>query len=44
CLLAGSYGEIKSALETCLAKLGPQLRQKAFGTNAARAYRLAIAG
>ena len=24
CLLAGSYGEIKSALEACLAKLGPQ--------------------
>lgn len=43
CLLAGSYGEIKSALEACLAKLGPQLRDKAFGMNAARAYRLAIA-
>ncbi|TFV40039.1 amidohydrolase [Bradyrhizobium frederickii] len=43
CLLAGSYGEIKSALEACLAKLGPQVRDKAFGVNAARAYRLAIA-
>ena len=43
CLLAGSYGEIKSALEACLAKLGPQLRDKAFGVNATRAYRLAIA-
>ncbi|MCJ9701561.1 MULTISPECIES: amidohydrolase [unclassified Bradyrhizobium] len=43
CLLAGSYGEIKSALEACLAKLGPQLRDNAFGVNAARAYRLAIA-
>jgi L-fuconolactonase len=43
CLLAGSYGEIKSALEACLAKLGPQLRGKAFGVNAMWAYRLAIA-
>jgi L-fuconolactonase len=43
CLLAGSYGEIKSALEACLAKLGPQVREKAFGVNAKRAYRLAIA-
>lgn len=43
CLLAGSYGEIKSALEACLARLGPQLRDKAFGMNAAQAYRLAIA-
>jgi L-fuconolactonase len=44
CLLAGSYGEIKDALEACLAKLGPQVRDKAFGVNAAAAYRLAIAG
>ncbi|WP_339029961.1 amidohydrolase family protein [Bradyrhizobium symbiodeficiens] len=43
CLLAGSYGEIKRALEACLTKLGPQLRAKAFGVNATRAYRLAIA-
>ncbi|UPJ59191.1 amidohydrolase family protein [Bradyrhizobium sp. 192] len=43
CLLAGSYGEIKRALEACLTKLGPQLRAKAFGANATRAYRLAIA-
>ncbi len=42
CLLAGSYGEIKSALEACLAKLGPNVREKAFGVNAKRAYRLAI--
>ncbi|WP_439371620.1 amidohydrolase family protein [Bradyrhizobium sp. PMVTL-01] len=41
CLLAGSYGEIKSALDECLAKLGPQVREKAFGTNARAAYRLA---
>jgi L-fuconolactonase len=41
CLLAGSYGEIKSALEACLSKLGPQVRDKAFGVNAQRAYRLA---
>ena len=43
CLLAGSYGEIKRALEACLTKLGPQLRAKAVGGNATRAYRLAIA-
>ena len=42
CLLAGSYGEIKSALEACLAKLGPQAREKAFGVNAKAAYRLAM--
>lgn len=40
CLLAGSYGEIKSALEVCLVKLGPQVREKAFGVNAKAAYRL----
>ena len=42
CLLAGSYGEIKSALETCLARLGPQVRAKAFGVNAHVAYRSAM--
>lgn len=40
CLLAGSYGEIKGALEACLAKLGPSVRDKAFGVNAKAAYRL----
>ena len=40
CLLAGSYGEIKTALEVCLARLGPHVRDKAFGVNAAQAYRL----
>lgn len=40
CLLAGSYGEIKGVLEACLAKLGPQVREKAFGVNAKAAYRL----
>lgn len=43
CLLAGEYGQIKAALEECLAKLGPQVRDKAFGMNAARAYRLSAA-
>lgn len=43
CLLAGSYGEIKGALEACLMKLGAQVREKAFGVNAKAAYRLAIA-
>ncbi|KYH03660.1 amidohydrolase family protein [Bradyrhizobium sp. DOA1] len=42
CLLAGSYGEIKSALEACLARLGPGVREKAFGANAKAAYRLAV--
>ncbi|MET4273707.1 MULTISPECIES: amidohydrolase family protein [unclassified Bradyrhizobium] len=42
CLLAGSYGEIKNALEACLMKLGPQVRDKAFGVNAKAAYRLAV--
>ncbi|KRP94531.1 amidohydrolase family protein [Bradyrhizobium yuanmingense] len=41
CLLAGSYGEIKTALEACLARLGPRVRDKAFGVNAAQAYQLA---
>jgi L-fuconolactonase len=40
CLLAGSYGEIKRALEACLAKLGPSVREKALGVNAKAAYRL----
>ncbi|CCE03816.1 amidohydrolase family protein [Bradyrhizobium sp. STM 3809] len=40
CLLAGSYGEIKQALEQCLLRLGPDVRDKAFGRNAAAAYRL----
>ena len=42
CLLAGSYGEIKGALEACLAKLGLQVRDKAFGVNEQKAYRLAL--
>jgi L-fuconolactonase len=41
CLLAGSYGEIKSALDACLTKLGASVREKAFGVNAKAAYRLA---
>jgi L-fuconolactonase len=40
CLLAGSYGEIKGALEACLARLGPNVRGKAFGVNAMASYRL----
>ncbi len=40
CLLAGSYGATKGALEECLTKLGPHVRDKAFGTNAQRAYLL----
>jgi L-fuconolactonase len=44
CLLAGSYDEIKGALEACLARLGADVREKAFGANGKAAYRLAIAG
>jgi L-fuconolactonase len=40
CLLAGSYGEIKGALDQCLTKLGPHVREKAIGANAQQAYRL----
>jgi L-fuconolactonase len=40
CLLAGSYGAIKGAIEACLTKLGPQVRDKALGANARRAYLL----
>ncbi|MBW7974611.1 amidohydrolase family protein [Bradyrhizobium sp. BR 10289] len=40
CLLAGSYDEIKGALEACLAKVGASVREKAFGVNAKMAYRL----
>jgi L-fuconolactonase len=40
CLLAGGYGEIKGALEACLAKVGASVRAKAFGANAKAAYRL----
>ncbi|MBJ7407608.1 MAG: amidohydrolase family protein [Bradyrhizobium sp.] len=40
CLLAGSYGEIKTALKDCLARLGSRVRDKAFGVNAKAAYRL----
>jgi L-fuconolactonase len=42
CLLAGSYDGIKGALEECLAKLGRQVRDKAFGVNAKQAYRLTV--
>jgi L-fuconolactonase len=40
CLLAGSYGATKGALEECLTKLGPHLRDKALGANAQQAYLL----
>ena len=40
CLLAGSYGAIKQALDECLVRLGGAFRDKAFGPNAIAAYRL----
>ncbi|MCK1386066.1 amidohydrolase family protein [Bradyrhizobium sp. 21] len=43
CLLAGSYGEIKGALEACLVRLGANVREEAFGLNAKAAYRLPTA-
>jgi L-fuconolactonase len=42
CLLAGSYGEIKQALDQCLTQLGREIRDKAFGPNAVAAYRLPV--
>ena len=38
----GTEGKFKGALEACLMKLGPQVRDKAFGVNAKAAYRLAV--
>jgi L-fuconolactonase len=43
CLLAGDYGGIKGALDACLTRVGPQVREKAFGVNARQAYRLPTA-
>jgi L-fuconolactonase len=40
CLLAGSYGAIKQALDECLSRLGGAFHDKAFGPNAIAAYRL----
>jgi L-fuconolactonase len=42
CLLAGSYDAIKQTLDECLLRLGPNVRDKAFGPAAADAYRLPI--
>ncbi|MGJ4999416.1 amidohydrolase family protein [Bradyrhizobium sp. HKCCYLS3077] len=42
CLLAGRYGVVKTALEHCLTQLGSETRDKAFGPNAAAAYRLRV--
>lgn len=41
CLLAGSYGKIKRALDECLVRLGGEFRSKALGPNAQQAYGLA---
>ncbi len=38
CLLAGSYERVKGAAEVCFAKLGLDVRRKAFGVNAQTAY------
>jgi L-fuconolactonase len=42
CLLAGHYGAIKQALDECLTRLGPHIRDKAFGPAAADVYRIPI--
>jgi L-fuconolactonase len=42
CLLAGSYGDVKDALEETLAPLSPNDKEKVFGGNAIRFYRLNI--
>jgi L-fuconolactonase len=42
CLLAGSYGAVKAALEEALPPLSPEERAKVFGGNAIAFYRLDI--
>lgn len=42
CLLAGSYGAVKSALEEALPPLAPEDRTKVFGGNAIRVYGLSV--
>jgi L-fuconolactonase len=44
CLLAGSYGAIKRALDECLVRLGPHVRDKALGPAVQHAYRLPARG
>ena len=43
CLLAGEYGEVKSALEEALPPLSPEDRAKVFGGNAISVYDLDVA-
>jgi L-fuconolactonase len=40
CLLAGSYGQVKAALDTALGDIGLAARAKIFGANAIAIYRL----
>jgi L-fuconolactonase len=42
CLLAGSYGAIKEALEEALPPLSPEEKAKVFGGNAIEVYRLNV--
>jgi L-fuconolactonase len=42
CLLAGSYGQVKAALEDALGPISAETRPKIFGGNAAAFYRLAV--
>ncbi len=42
CLLGGSYGQIKAALETCLGPRSETARARIFGGNAIAAYRLSV--
>jgi L-fuconolactonase len=42
CMLAGSYGAVKSALEETLPPLSPEERANVFGGNAIRFYGLDI--
>ena len=43
CLLAGSYGAVKSALEVALPPLSPDESANVFGGNAIRFYGLEVA-
>ncbi len=43
CLLGGSYGQIKAALETCLGPRSETAKGRIYGGNDIAAYRLDVA-
>lgn len=44
CLLAGSYHQVRAALDEVLAGVSPTVRAKIYGENALRLYRLPVTG